>query len=127
MSVTHATSSVLSLIPSIGTWDLILLGIKVFLLLYIVRWVRRRLTNSTAMTVIILVLGYLLLFRWSGFWIPVLVFLLALSHGVLELAFDLAIGKPWKKSEMGEGEKKKAAEKRKGERKKKSREEIMKK
>ncbi len=81
-----------SLMPSLGLIDLVLLGVRLLCLVFIIHWVRRRITDSTAVTLITLVLSYLLLFRWAGLWIPIILLIVVLPHGPLNLMFDLALG-----------------------------------
>ncbi|MFW5902655.1 MAG: hypothetical protein ACOCTT_02085 [archaeon] len=80
------------LTPEIGTWDMIMIGIRLVGLISIIHFVRTKITNSAAATIIILVLSYILLFRYATFFLPVLVIIIFIPHGPLQLIFDLALG-----------------------------------
>lgn len=99
------------LLPQIGTMSMIMILIRLLCLVFIIHWVRRRLTGSVAVTLVTLVLSYLLLFHWASFWIPIVLLIIVLPHGPLTLLFDLALG-----GGGGEEAKKKKSEVRKKQR-----------
>lgn len=80
------------LTPNLGTWDMIMIGVRLVGLISIIHFVRTKITNSAAATLIVLVLSYLLLFQYATFFLPVLVIIIFIPHGPLQLIFDLALG-----------------------------------
>ncbi len=85
-------TEILSLTPQVGILELIMIAIRVIVLIFIVKWVRERITGSTAATLITIVLSYFILFHWASFWIPIVLLLIVLPHGPLNIMFDLALG-----------------------------------
>lgn len=81
-----------TLIPQVGMFELIMIAIKVIVLMFIVKWVRARITGSTAVTIITILLSYFILFEWASFWIPLILFIIVIPHGPLDIMFDLALG-----------------------------------
>lgn len=80
------------LIPGFDTLDLIMLGIRVVGLISIIHFVRSRITESVIATILVLVLSYLILFRWATLLLPILILVIFLPHGPLNLLFDIALG-----------------------------------
>ncbi len=82
-----------SLMPQqIGLFNLAIIGIKLFILVFIIKFLRRKISDPTAVTLITLGLAYLLLFRWAWLWIPLLLIVIILPHGPIDVMFDLALG-----------------------------------
>jgi len=83
------------------TIDLLLLGFKLVVLLFIVQFVRNRFSGGPIVTVLVLVIGYIFLFQmWPLFGSMMLVYLL-IFFGFSMLVMDLAIAKPWARGGAG--------------------------
>jgi hypothetical protein len=78
------------------TIDLLMLGVKVVILLFIVQFVRGRFGGGPLVTILILIIGYIFLFQLSWIFEPMMLIYLFIIFGFTGLLFDLAIAKPWK-------------------------------
>lgn len=77
------------------TLDLVILGFKIVVLLFIVQFARNRFGGGTLVTVLILVLGYIMLFPLWPIFGPMMFIYLFIVFGFSMLVMDLAIAKPW--------------------------------
>ncbi|MBI1973871.1 hypothetical protein HYS54_03575 [Candidatus Micrarchaeota archaeon] len=86
-----------------NTVDLLFLGVKLVILLFIVSYVRGHFGGGPVVTILTLILGYIILFQnWMIFG-PLMILYLFIVFGFTALLMDLAIVKPWRKSpEAGE-------------------------
>lgn len=76
-------------------FSLIMLGLKVVVLLFIVSFVRGRFAGGPIVTVLVLVLGYVVLFQnWMMFG-PLMIIYLLVTFGFTAILIDLVIIKPW--------------------------------
>lgn len=75
--------------------DLFILGIKVIVLLFIISFVRSRFGGGPIVTVMVVVLGYLLLFQYSLFFIPGMLIYILIMFGLGGILMDIMITKPW--------------------------------
>ena len=77
------------------TIDLIVVGFKIIVLLFIISFVRNRFGGGTIATILTLVIGYIVLFQpWDGFG-PLFFVYLFIIFGFTAILFDIAITKPW--------------------------------
>jgi F0F1-type ATP synthase assembly protein I len=72
--------------------ELVLLGFKVVMLLFLVGWVRSHLGGGLVATIVMLVLGYLVLFVYFDIFGPLTLVYLLLIMGVTGIIQDLAFG-----------------------------------
>jgi hypothetical protein len=79
------------------TIDLIILGFKIVVLLFIVQFVRSRFGSGPIVTILILVLGYIVLFQLWAVFAPGMFIYLLIFFGFTGIIFDLVISKPWAK------------------------------
>ncbi len=83
--------------------DLFILGIKIVILLFIVNFVRSRFGGGPAVTVMVVVLGYFLLFQYSLFFVPGMLIYILIMFGLGGILMDLMITKPWQWGRMEQG------------------------
>ncbi len=86
------------------TLDLVILGFKIVVLLFIVQFARNRFGGGTLVTVLILVLGYIMLFPLWPIFGPMMFIYLFIVFGFSMLLMDLVIAKPWARGGGGEEE-----------------------
>lgn len=78
------------------TINLVILGFKIVILLFIVQFVRGRFGGGPIVTILILVLGYVVLFSNLAPILSTAMFIyLFIIFGFSMLVMDLAIAKPW--------------------------------
>jgi len=78
------------------TINLVILGFKIVVLLFIVQFVRGRFGGGPIVTILILVLGYVVLFSNLAPILSTAMFIyLFIIFGFSMLVMDLAIAKPW--------------------------------
>ncbi|MEM0372691.1 MAG: hypothetical protein QXO69_02520 [archaeon] len=83
--------------------SLLMLAFKIVILLFIVQFVRNRFGGGTIVTLLVLGLGYVMLFtNYFAIFGPVMFIYLFISFGFISILFDLSIARPWKKPEMGD-------------------------
>lgn len=73
--------------------NLILIGFKLVLLMFVIGWVREHLGGGMVASVVILVLGYLALFPYFYIFGPMLLVYLIMVMGFVGVVQDLAFGK----------------------------------
>lgn len=84
--------------------NLILLGFKLVILLFIVSFVRARFGGGPVVTILVFLLGYIMLFTdYFAIFGPAMFIYLFVIFGFTSIVFDLAIAKPWKKMPKMEG------------------------
>jgi hypothetical protein len=77
------------------TIDLVILGFKIVVLLFIVQFVRGRFGGGPMVTILILVIGYIFLFQMQYIFLPMMFVYLFIVFGFSMLIMDLVIAKPW--------------------------------
>jgi len=78
------------------TINLVILGFKIVVLLFIVQFVRGRFGGGPIVTILILVLGYVMLFsNLAPIFTTVMFIYLFIIFGFSMLIMDLVIAKPW--------------------------------
>ena len=75
------------------TFDLIMLGFKVVLLLFIVGWVRNHLGGGLVAAVVIIIIGWFVFFEYFFIFGPMFVVYLVLIVGGSSVIMDLAFGR----------------------------------
>jgi hypothetical protein len=75
--------------------DLLFLAFKIVVLLFVVSFVRGKFGGGPIVTVLILVLGYIILFQYWMFFGPLMLVYLFIVFGFTAILFDVAITKPW--------------------------------
>ena len=85
--------------------NLLILGFKVVILLYIIQFFRGRFGESPVVTLLVAGVAYLFLFTsYFNIFGPMMFVYLFIIFGFTSILFDLAIAKPWKKMGMQEEE-----------------------
>jgi hypothetical protein len=78
--------------------SLLMMAFKIVILLFIIQFVRNRFGGGTIVTLLVLGLGYVMLFtNYFAIFGPMMFIYLFISFGFISLLFDLSIAKPWKK------------------------------
>jgi len=78
-----------------GTWDLLILAVKMVALLFIIQFVRERFGNSWFATLLTFGAAYIVLFQAWAIFGPIMILYMFIIFGFTGLAMDLAIAKPW--------------------------------
>jgi hypothetical protein len=76
-------------------WDLIMFAIKLVVLLFIVSFVRGHFQAGTIVTILVLILGYIILFQYWMLFGPLMIIYILIVFGFTSILFDLSIVKPW--------------------------------
>ena len=78
--------------------NLLLFAFKIVILLFIIQFVRNRFGSGTIVTLLVLGLGYVMLFTdYFLIFGPMMFIYMFIAFGFISLLFDLAIAKPWQK------------------------------
>ena len=85
-----------------GDINLLILGFKLVILLYIIQFFKGRFGNSPIMTLLVAGVAYLFLFtNYFAVFGPMMFVYLFVAFGFTSILFDLAIAKPWKEHDFG--------------------------
>lgn len=86
---------------------LLTLAFKIVILLFIIQFFRNRFGNSPVVTLLVTGMAYLFLFTDYFYYLfgPMMFIYMFITFGFTTILFDLAIAKPWKKMDMGGGDK----------------------
>ena len=84
------------------TLDLVMLGFKIVVLLFIIQFTRGRFGGGPLVTILVLVIGYIMLFSLWPIFGPMMLIYFIIAFGFINIVFDLVIAKPW--AGGGEGE-----------------------
>ena len=85
--------------------NLLILGFKLVILLFIIQFFRNRFGNSPVVTLLVAVMAYVFLFTDYFFVFgPMMFVYLFIIFGFTSILFDLAIAKPWKSHDFGGGD-----------------------
>ena len=72
--------------------DLIVIGFKIVLLMFVIGWVREHLGGGTIASIVMLILGYLALFPYFYLFGPMLAVYLVIMLGLANIIQDLTFG-----------------------------------
>jgi Na+-translocating ferredoxin:NAD+ oxidoreductase RnfE subunit len=72
--------------------DLIVIGFKIVLLMFVIGWVREHLGGGTIASIVMLILGYLTLFPYFYLFGPMLAVYLVIMLGLANIIQDLTFG-----------------------------------
>lgn len=75
--------------------DLIMIAFKLVVLMFIVSFVKGRFGGGPIVTILILVIGYIMLFQSWYIFGPMMFVYLFIVFGFTAILFDVAITKPW--------------------------------
>lgn len=76
-----------------NTFDLIMLGFRIVILVFLVGWVRSHLGGGIVATVAVLIIGWLVLFQYFSLFGPLAVLYLILIVGGSGVIMDIAFGR----------------------------------
>ena len=81
--------------------NLLVLGFKLVILLFIIAFVRGRLGAGPIVTILVFLFAYIILFtEYFAIFGPAMFIYLFITFGFISLLFDLAIAKPWRRMDM---------------------------